>query len=54
MGSEMCIRDRVVNTGKDYGRNDAVTIRNTSTGEEQNVKYKKALVLASQGWVIVE
>jgi preprotein translocase subunit SecA len=44
----------VVNTGKDYGRNDAVTIRNTSTGEEQNVKYKKALVLASQGWVIVD
>ena len=44
----------VVNTGKDYGRNDAVTIRNTSTGEEQNVKYKKALVLESQGWVIVD
>jgi len=44
----------VVNTGKDYGRNDAVTIRNISTGEEQNVKYKKALVLASQGWVIVD
>ena len=44
----------VVNTGKDYGRNDAVTIRNTSTGEEQNVKYKKAQALASQGWVIID
>ena len=44
----------VVNTGKNYGRNDAVTIRNTSTGEEQNVKYKKAQALASQGWVIID
>ena len=44
----------VVNTGKTYGRNDAVTIRNTATGEEQNVKYKKAETLLSKGWVIVD
>ena len=44
----------VVNTGKTYGRNDAVTVRNTATGEEQNVKYKKAETLLSKGWVIVD
>ena len=44
----------VVNTGKTYGRNDAVTIRNSSTGEEQNVKYKKAQPLLTKGWEIVD
>jgi preprotein translocase subunit SecA len=44
----------VVNTGKTYGRNDAVTIRNTATGEIQNVKYKKAEPMLAKGWVIEE
>jgi len=42
----------VVKEGKTYGRNDAVTVRNLSTGEVQNIKYKKALPLLAQGWVI--
>jgi preprotein translocase subunit SecA len=44
----------VVNTGKTYGRNDAVTIVNMQSGEERNVKYKKAEPLLKQGWVIKE
>jgi preprotein translocase subunit SecA len=43
-----------VNTGKQYGRNDAVTVRNAATGEEKNVKYKQAVPLLQQGWHIVE
>jgi preprotein translocase subunit SecA len=42
----------IVNEGKTYGRNDAVSIRNTQTGEVKNIKYKKALPLLSQGWII--
>jgi preprotein translocase subunit SecA len=42
----------VVNDGKTYGRNDAVTVRNMQTGEVKNIKYKKALPLLAQGWVI--
>jgi preprotein translocase subunit SecA len=45
---------QVVNTGKTYGRNDAVTIVNMQSGEERNVKYKKAEPLLQQGWVIKE
>ncbi len=44
----------VVKTGKSYGRNDAVSIRNTTTGEVQNVKYKKAEPLLAKGWEIIE
>jgi len=44
----------VVNTGKTYGRNDAVTLVNMQSGEERNVKYKKAEPLLQQGWVIKE
>ena len=36
------------------GRNDAVTIVNMQSGEERNVKYKKAEPLLQQGWVIKE
>jgi preprotein translocase subunit SecA len=43
-----------MNEGKQYGRNDAVTVRNGATGEEKNVKYKQALPLLSQGWQIVD
>ena len=42
----------VVNEGKTYGRNDAVSVRNMQTGEVKNIKYKKALPLLAQGWVI--
>jgi preprotein translocase subunit SecA len=42
----------VVKEGKTYGRNDAVTVRNMQTGEVKNIKYKKALPLLAQGWVI--
>ena len=44
----------VVKTGKIYGRNDAVTVVNMQSGEERNVKYKKAEPLLQQGWVIKE
>ena len=44
----------IVNTGKTYGRNDAVTVVNMQSGEERNVKYKKAEPLLQQGWVIKE
>ena len=42
----------VVKSGKSYGRNDAVSIRNSATGEVKNVKYKKAEPLLAKGWVI--
>ena len=42
----------VVKTGKEYGRNDEVTIRKGD--EAQTLKYKKAEPLLSQGWVVVE
>ena len=42
----------VVKEGKTYGRNDVVTVRNMQTGEVKNIKYKKALPLLAQGWVI--
>lgn len=42
----------VVKEGKSYGRNDAVSVRNVQTGEVKNIKYKKALPLLAQGWVI--
>ena len=37
--------------GKEYGRNDTVTIR--KGGEEQTLKYKKADALLAEGWTIV-
>jgi preprotein translocase subunit SecA len=40
----------VVKSGKEYGRNDEVTIRK---GEEtQTLKYKKAEPLLAEGWII--
>lgn len=47
-------REPIVNTGKQYGRNDAVTVRNHATGEEKNIKFKQARPLLAQGWEIVE
>jgi preprotein translocase subunit SecA len=43
---------QVVNEGKTYGRNEVVTIRNTSTGEKKSVKYKQAQLMIGQQWVI--
>jgi preprotein translocase subunit SecA len=40
----------IVKTGKEYGRNDEVTIRKGN--ETQTLKYKKAEPLLAQGWVI--
>jgi len=43
----------VVNTGKKYGRNDMVTLRNIQTGEQRSAKYKVAEPLLSTGaWVV--
>ena len=40
---------------KTYGRNDVVTIQKLTTGEKQEVKYKKAEPLVkSRQWIIVE
>ncbi len=45
----------VVKQGKSYGRNDMVTIQNMTTGEKQEIKYKKAQpMLASKQWMLVE
>ena len=44
----------IVKTGKSYGRNDVVSIRNTATGEVQNIKYKKAEPLMVKGWEIID
>jgi preprotein translocase subunit SecA len=40
----------IVKTGREYGRNDEVTIRKGN--ETQTLKYKKAEPLLAQGWVI--
>ena len=51
-GGEAAPQAPVVKVGKEYGRNDEVTIR---MGEEtQTLKYKKAGPLLAQGWSIVE
>lgn len=51
-GGEAGPQAPVVKVGKEYGRNDEVTIR---MGEEtQTLKYKKAEPLLAQGWSIVE
>jgi preprotein translocase subunit SecA len=42
----------IVKTGKEYGRNDEVTIQ--KGGEKQTLKYKKAEALLSAGWSIIE
>lgn len=45
----------VINEGKQYGRNDAVTIQNIMNGEVKNVKFKVAEpLLQTRQWVIVE
>jgi preprotein translocase subunit SecA len=45
----------VVKQGKTYGRNDLVTIQNMTTGEKQEIKYKKAQpLLDSSKWIIVD
>ena len=42
----------VVKQGKEYGRNDTVTIR--SGDKTQTLKYKKAEAFIQEGWTIVE
>ncbi len=43
----------IVNKGEKFGRNDHVIIKNTTTGEQREVKYKKAEPLLAQGWQLV-
>lgn len=46
---------QVINTGKSYGRNEVVTIRNMATGEQKTLKYKQATpLLANSQWMIEE
>jgi preprotein translocase subunit SecA len=41
--------------GRKIGRNEIVTILHVSTGEEKQIKYKKALALIKSGeWVLKE
>ena len=51
-GGEPTPQAPVVKTGKEYGRNDEVTIRKGD--ETQTLKYKKAEPLLAQGWSIIE
>jgi preprotein translocase subunit SecA len=45
----------MVKQGKAYGRNDVVTIQNMTTGEKQEIKYKKAQVLLnSKQWALID
>ncbi len=45
----------VVNQGKAYGRNDVVTIQNLTTGEKQEIKYKKAeAMLSGNQWTLID
>lgn len=45
----------IVKQGKSYGRNDMVTIQNMTTGEKQEIKFKKAQpMLSSKQWIIVD
>jgi len=40
---------------KKFGRNDSVTVQNLSTGEKQEMKFKKAEVLiTSQKWILID
>jgi preprotein translocase subunit SecA len=45
---------QVVNTGKSYGRNEVVTLRNMATGEQKTMKYKKAAPMVDSGQWVVE
>ncbi len=50
--AEPAAQTPIVKTGKDYGRNDEVTIKR---GEDtQILKYKKAEPFLAEGWTIVE
>lgn len=40
--------------GRKIGRNERVVIENIETGETQEIKFKKALPLFSQGWKLKE
>ena len=40
---------------KKYGRNEQVTVQNVNTGEQKEMKYKKAIpLLENQEWVVVD
>jgi preprotein translocase subunit SecA len=44
---------QVVNEGRDYGRNEVVSIRKIATGEQKTLKYKQAQPLVASGqWMI--
>ncbi len=48
-------KSKPVISDKKYGRNDAITIQNLTTGEKKEMKYKKALpMINSQQWMIIE
>jgi preprotein translocase subunit SecA len=49
--NEQATNEPIVKQGKEYGRNDVVTIRRGD--EVQQVKYKKAETMLAQGWAIV-
>jgi len=47
--------ETIVRDKPKIGRNDMVTIKNIQTGENKNLKYKKAIPMINQGqWVLVD
>lgn len=48
------VTETIVRDKPKIGRNDTVTIKNIQTGENKNLKYKKAVPIINQGqWVLV-
>lgn len=49
------VTETIVRDKPKIGRNDTVTIKNIQTGENKNLKYKKAVPMINQGqWVLVD
>jgi preprotein translocase subunit SecA len=51
-GQRPQVTETIVRDQPKIGRNDSVTIKNVMNGESKSLKYKQALPLLAQGWVL--
>ena len=52
---EQQVTETIVRTERKIGRNERVSIKNISTGENKMVKYKQAIPLIENGsWVLID
>jgi preprotein translocase subunit SecA len=51
-GQRPQVTETIVRDQPKIGRNDTVTIKNVMNGESKSLKYKQALPLLAQGWVL--